>query len=199
MELRLATFTAVDYACNEFHYAKRTPLKAIAFNVYNSNKEWCGVIVYGYGANKSIAEIYDKWQGQVLELVRVALNGKQESTSQALGISLRLLKKYCPMVDMVVSYADLDQEHTGIIYQATNWIYTGETTGGQRVGVIVNGKQVHNRSIPSRGWKSNIDWIRAFVDKDAEVFITKGKHKYLYCFDKKLRKRVLKEQQPYPK
>ena len=44
---------------------------------------------------------------------------KQESTSKALAISLKLVKKHCPTVKMIVSYADEGQNHKGIIYQAT--------------------------------------------------------------------------------
>ena len=60
-----------------------------------------------------------------MELVRVALNGKQEKTGSAVAKSLWLLKKKAPVVRLVVSYADSEQGHSGIIYQATNWIYTG--------------------------------------------------------------------------
>jgi hypothetical protein len=27
--------------------------------------------------------------------------------------------------DIVVSYAEIEAGHTGVVYQATNWIYTG--------------------------------------------------------------------------
>lgn len=199
MKLTIASHKAVEYACLKFHYAKTVPIKLIAFNVYNDNNEWCGVIVYGSGANAQISQPYDKWQGQVIELVRVALNGKQECTSKAVALSLKLLHKYCPMVDLVVSYADMDQEHYGTIYQATNFIYTGETTVGKKVAFIVNGKRMHNRSIQGKGWKDNLLWLRENIDKQAKEFITKGKRKYLYSFDKKLSKRIELLKEEYPK
>lgn len=199
MKLTIASHKAVEYACLKFHYAKTVPIKLIAFNVYNDNNEWCGVIVYGSGANAQISQPYDKWQGQVIELVRVALNGKQECTSKAVALSLKLLHKYCPMVDLVVSYADMDQEHYGTIYQATNFIYTGETTVGKKVAFIVNGKRMHNRSIQGKGWKANLLWLRENIDKQAKEFITKGKRKYLYSFDKKLSKRIELLKEEYPK
>ena len=199
MKLTIASHKAVEYACLKFHYAKTVPIKLIAFNVYNDNNEWCGVIVYGSGANAQISQPYDKWQGQVIELVRVALNGKQECTSKAVALSLKLLHKYCPMVDLVVSYADMDKEHYGTIYQATNFIYTGETTVGKKVAFIVNGKRMHNRSIQGKGWKDNLLWLRENIDKQAKELITKGKRKYLYSFDKKLSKRIELLKEEYPK
>lgn len=103
------------------------------------------------------------------------------------------------MVDLVVSYADMDQEHYGTIYQATNFIYTGETTVGKKVAFIVNGKRMHNRSIQGKGWKANLLWLRENIDKQAKEFITKGKRKYLYSFDKKLSKRIELLKEEYPK
>ena len=90
--LTLANPDAIRYACMNYHYAERVPINAISFNVYQDGV-WCGVIMYGYGANPYIAENYGKWQGQVLELVRVALNGKQNTTSECLAVSLKMLKK----------------------------------------------------------------------------------------------------------
>lgn len=37
------------------------------------------------------------------------------------------------------------------------------------------------------------------VDKHAQKLTAKGKHKYIFCFDKKLRKKYLKQSLPYPK
>jgi len=196
--LTLANSNAVKYACMNYHYAKRVPISTVAFNVYE-DEEWCGVIVYGYGANPHIAEIYDKWPGQVLELVRVALNGKQKTTSECVALSLKKLKKYCPLVDLVVSYADVDQGHKGIIYQATNWIYVGLMNEGAKSDFIIKGKSIHPRSVGAKGWKVSLEWIRANVDKNATQNITKGKHKYIYPMNKKIRKKVKELAQEYPK
>ena len=134
MRISKATFIACEYACINFHYAKRTPVINCAFNIFNDDDEWCGVIIYGSGATPHLASPYDKWQGQVLELVRVALNGKQGhgNTSKAVSLTLRRLKEYRPWCDLVVSYADLDQNHVGTLYQATNWVYTGVVNADTR-------------------------------------------------------------------
>ena len=96
MRLEKASHKAIKYACLKFHYAKRVPVARIAYSVFNNNNEWCGVIVYGSGAGSTVAQGYGLKQGQCCELVRVALNGKQEQTSKALAISLKLIKKECP-------------------------------------------------------------------------------------------------------
>lgn len=198
IRLSLANINSVRYACMKFHYAKRLPIISVAFNVYEDDI-WCGVIAYGYGANPHIASIYDKWQGQVLELVRVALNGKQNTTSECLALSLKELKKYCPLIDLVVSYADSDQDHIGIIYQATNWIYVGLMNEGTKSDFIIRGKSMHPRSVGTRGWKVSLEWIKTNIDRNATQNITKGKHKYIYPLNKKMRKKVESLGLEYPK
>lgn len=201
MRLSIATPKAIRYACTQFHYAKSVPSVQYGFNVFNDSDEWCGVICYGNGATVNIGKPFGMCQGEILELVRVALNGKQGhgKTSEAVAASLRKLHELCPLVRMIVSYADCDQDHTGIIYQATNWIYLGRCNEGQRSAFIIRGKKTHPRTIGSMGGVQSIEWVRSHIDENAEVFYTKGKEKYIYCFDKRLRKQWQKQAKPYPK
>lgn len=199
MRLSIATREAVIFACRNFHYSGSFPAVKYGFNVFNDFGEWCGVIVYGTGANNHIASPYGLWQGEVLELVRVALNGKQETTSQCVAASLKELRRIDPVVRMVVSYADIDQNHVGTIYQATNWIYEGVVNRNARSAFVIHGAKVHPKTCYSRGWKQSLPWLRENIDPEADVFITRGKHKYLYPFDKKMRKRLLTRSKPYPK
>lgn len=199
MRLSIATREAVNFACRNFHYSGSMPIVKYAFNVFNDSGEWCGVIVYGSGANNHIASPYGLWQGEVLELVRVALNGKHETTSQCVAASLKELHRIDPIVRMVVSYADIDQNHVGTIYQATNWIYEGVVNKNTRSAFIIHGVKTHPKTCYSRGWAQSLPWLRENIDPNADVFITRGKHKYLYPFDKKIRRRLLPLSKPYPK
>ena len=201
MRISKATPEGIRYSCINYHYAKAVPTVKQGFNVWNDNNEWCGVILYGTGANMNIASPYDKWQGQVLELVRVALNGKQGhgNTSMAVAMTLKAMKKMFPWVDLIVSYADADQEHIGTLYQATNWIYTGLMNEGGRGAFIIHGKKMHPKTVYSKGWKESVLWLRENVDPEATEFITKGKHKYLYPMTKEMRKRIQVLSEPYLK
>lgn len=202
IRINKATPQGIRYACLHFHYAKKVPSVKQGFNVYNDKNEWCGVICYGVGANLQIAKPYDKWQGQVLELVRVALNGKQGhgNTSAAVAMSLKAMKKMYPWVDLIISYADMDQEHFGTLYQATNWIYTGLKNANTKGGAyIIFGKKMHGRSVAHKGWKQSYLWLKEHVDPNVEEVVTKGKHKYLYPMNKQTRKRIQILSVPYPK
>lgn len=200
MRLGIATHKAVRYACMVFHYARSVPMAQCSFSVFNGKGEWCGVIVYSLGANQHQGKKYGLVQGQVCELVRVALNGKQESTSKALAISLKLLRKANPLLQIVVSYADCDQEHAGTIYQATNWIYEGKVElNGGTPKFKVHGKVTHGRTIAKRGWVQNIDWVRKYKDPNAELVYTTGKHRYVFPLTNEMKAKCQPNAQPYPK
>lgn len=207
MKLELASYKAIKYACLNFHYAKSVPVNTIGFSVFNSKNEWSGVVLYGTGANNNIANTYELKQGQVIELVRMALNGKQESTSKALSISLKLVKKLVPMAKLIVSYADKDQEHTGVIYQATNWFYVGTSMENKTDSSwVINGKRYHGRIISDwvkqKGGLNGLsrkDFLNKYYDKNAFEFITKGKLKYIYPLYNSMLPLCNKLKKDYPK
>jgi hypothetical protein len=189
MRLEIASTKAVRYALLNFHYAKTIPSVQSSFSIFNQKNEWCGVICYSIGANKSIGTFANLRQGEVCELVRVALNGKQESTSQALSISLRLLSKKNPLIKLVVSYADSEQGHLGIIYQATNWYYLCTSRRVHHVN-IRTGKRMHNRGYSELPKDKKKDY------KNTDVY---DKYKYAYPLTNEMRELCEKLKKPYPK
>lgn len=210
MRLSVANAAAIKFACMKFHYAKCVPVNPIGFNVYNDADEWCGVILYSLGATPRIGSEYNLGCGEVVELTRVALNGKQGNgrTSQAVSMSLKMLKEKCPLIRLVVSFADCDQSHLGTIYQATNWIFTGTKNNGDRGAFVVHGKKMHPKSVYSHwvtidGKKCHcpqtLDAVRRYLDPNATIFYTQGKRKYLMPLDKKMRKKIIPLAKPYPK
>lgn len=199
MKLTNASTQAIRYACQNFHYSGSMPSVQYGFNVYNDADEWCGVVCFGGGACPRIGLPYGLCQGEVLELVRVALNGKQLATSQCVAGALRELHRQDPVVRLVVSYADIDQGHTGTIYQATNWIYEGVKNAGQRAAFVIHGRKMHPKTVYSYGWRQSVEWLRENIDPGASMLRTAGKHKYLYCFDRKLARKLRQRAQPYPK
>lgn len=197
MRIEKASYQAIKYACLKYHYAKAVPQVRLGYSVFNNADEWCGVILFSNGSNQHIASSFDLVQGQVVELVRVALNGKQECTSQALGMALRALSKDAPALKLIISYADRNQNHIGTIYQATNWYYLGEFASER--GIKLNGKLIHRRSVNAKYGTSNMEWIRTHVDPNAEVITGQTKIKYVFPLDKKLVKKIQSMSKPYPK
>ena len=197
MRLRHATPQEIRYACLNFHYAKAVPACKWSYSVFTDDGKWCGVIVYSSGASPQIGKPYGLFQGEVLELVRVALNGRQKATSEAVSASLRMVRKDARNVKMIVSYADTEQGHLGTIYQATNWKYVGVSKG--HAYYVVNGKRLHSKTVTAKGWRQSEKWLRENVDKSAKVVRGGDKHKYLFIFDKKLQRRLEGSFLPYPK
>lgn len=201
IELKRATPEAVRFACMNFHYAKRVPQAKWAYNVYEDG-EWCGVVVFGFGAQHNIATGIGYDYGEVCELERVALNGKQKFTSQVVSECLKRLHHDAKQIKDVVSYADANQNHLGIIYQATNWIYIGDTaktSGSKPDAYLIHGKKMHPRSVGARGYRQSISWLRENVDPNAKEIWGKPKFKYIFVFDKKQRKAWQQKALPYPK
>lgn len=182
MRLTKANSKAIKYAIMHWHYSRSVPSVSLAYNVYNDNDEWCGVVAYGIGANNNIAKAYNLGQGEVVELVRVALNGKQKTTSQAVAISLKLLKKDAPLVKLVVSYADTAQGHEGTIYKASNWDYVGDSMAESAIDPA-DGKVKHTRTLHS---------IYGSV-KGFERVKDKPKKKFVYYIDKTLKGKIKKD------
>lgn len=203
MRLTKATEKAIKYACLHFHYAKCVPVNALGYNVYNHADEWCGCILYARGANRTIGVDYQTVMGGALELVRVALNGKQECTSQAVAMSLKQLKKDCPFCRLVISYADIDQKHLGTIYQATNWIYVGDSIVGESHSFILNGQKRHERNLKKTvnkmGLVATDENIRKVFGDGTVRFYSEGKRKYLFPLDKEMKKLIEPLRKPYPK
>lgn len=167
------------------------------------DNEFKGVIVYGLGASPQIGKPYNLKQGQICELVRVALKTHTNPVSQMLALTFKELKKVSKELKLIVSYADMAENHHGGIYQATNWIYEGIKTQGEVCSFVINGKKTHLKTVSDqlsrKGLAATFSNIRKHIDPKAEKIIAKGKHKYLMPLNKNLKKELQKLHKPYPK
>lgn len=140
------------YAVEHWHYSHVCPLYTHAYSFFTPDSQFIGCVLFGHGATCNIGKPYGLEQSQIYELVRVALNGKQGhgQTSRIVAAAMRqFIKDVGPSLQMIISYSDQDQGHQGIIYQATNWIYTGESGMFRDGYVLSSGRMVRRRSIVS--------------------------------------------------
>lgn len=106
------------------HYLHRKSPATWCFGAY-FERELLGVCVIGkpasYTATKGVCG--ENKKSDVYELNRLWLDDvcPKNSESRFIGWVLRQL----PKGTVLISYADTDQNHIGIIYRATNWVYTG--------------------------------------------------------------------------
>jgi len=130
------------------HYAHRLPSISWAFGLYDASLILQGVCTFGIPASNSLCEgICGKlYKQSVLELNRLCLDDScpKNSASILIARSIKLL----PKEKILVSYSDTGMSHTGYIYQATNWLYTGITK--ERTD-IATGEGKHSRHYEKGG------------------------------------------------
>lgn len=196
MNLRLdwATYKSAEYACTHWHYSKTIPRTRLNKIGVWENKKFTGVIIYSMGACNNLVKPYGLGKNEGCELTRIALRGHQNSVSKMISISLKMLKSHNLNLRLVVSFADPYQGHNGTVYQAGNWIYTGETAPTV-VYKDMEGKLWHPRNVGKDLNKVAIQRKRSQCKKTKRP----GKYRYLYPLDKAMRKQIEPLAQPYPK
>ena len=194
---------AASYATRCWHYSKSMPIGKTAKLGIWENGDFIGAIVFAYGANTNIGKPFNLRQTQIVELCRIAMARHKSPVSRNLSIALKMIAKRYPGLELIVSYADCDQSHLGIIYQASNWTYLGcvDSNHSDHPSFRVRGKVLHPRQVYSlwgRGAQS-LKWLRANIDPNVEYVYTLGKHKYAYPMNKRMRKTLCNLATPYPK
>lgn len=107
------------------HYAHRLPSISYAYGLFE-NGELIGCCTFGSPASPSLVKgvCGGQFMKQVVELNRLVLKyNRKNEASYLVSRALKLL----PKPKVVVSYADTKQSHVGIVYQATNFLFTGTT------------------------------------------------------------------------
>ncbi len=199
LRLDFCSHEAAKHAVRRWHYSRKMPAaKLVRIGVWEE-KRFVGAILYGCGANRHLARPFGLESTGACELVRVALApGRKHPTSKCVAISLRLLRRQSPGLQVVVSYADTKQGHLGIIYQATNWLFVGASA---QPYLKVRGKIEHPRTLYDRYGPQgqSVPWLRQHVDPRAERVKMLPKLKYVWPFDVALRAKLSEIAQPYPK
>lgn len=148
------------------HYAKRLCSVSYAFGLY-INKMIEGVITFGMPPSSTLAEsICGKEYAQyVLELNRLIINDNlpKNTLSQFVSKSINLLQK--PKI--IVSFADPNMNHSGYIYQATNFIYTGQSSNVFQY-IDKDNKEFHFRNIGhyQKNNKLNVSLVKRRKNED---------------------------------
>ena len=88
-----------------------------------------GVLQWGYALNPARAGkiVEGTVQGQYMELNRMWLSddAPRNSESRAISYSLKYIRRACPSVAWVQSYADERCQGLGVVYQACSFLYLG--------------------------------------------------------------------------
>ncbi len=156
-----------------------------------------GAVVFTSGPRQGFLLLAAARPQEVSELARLWLSDAlpPNSESRVLGIILRTLRQTTPW-KLLLSYADPAAGHVGTIYQATGWVYLGQTEPNTYVR-LADGEVHHPRSIYTRFGSNNVGHLRATGVSATRVPVA-GKHRYAYFLDPSWRWRLRGHAQPYP-
>jgi len=184
--------TAMDLVV-ENHYLHRKAPCSFAFGLFcNTCNKIVGVVVYGTPSSSSlrggICGLDEK--DNVIELTRLWIqDGTPKNTESFLiGNTIGKVNK-----EIIVSYAEIQQGHLGIVYQATNWIYTG--LSAKRTNWTIEGINKHCQTIAD---KYTAVEIRAKYGNKFSLVDRPRKHRYVYFNCKSKRKKELLGKLKYP-
>lgn len=184
-----------DFLLN-IHYAKRIPSISYAFGLYKS-EELVGIITYGTPASSALRRgiAGESNITKVLELNRLCLKyNKKNEASLLVSRSLKML----PKPKIIVSYADTEQGHEGIVYQACSFYYSG--LSAKRTDWKVRGMEhLHGMTIADqfRGVPNRAKAIREHYGDAFYLKERSRKHRYIYLIGTKKEVKKLKSELKY--
>ena len=120
-----------------------------SFKLIDEENNLVGAMVSGGLGMANAWKKYAKRPEEVIELRRLVLidDTKRNAESYFIGASLRWLKKNTD-ISTVISYADPNNGHVGIVYKASNFERLGETAKGKVIKY--NGRTFHDKAIRSK-------------------------------------------------
>jgi len=173
----------------DIHYAKRMPSISYAYGLFKNNN-LIGMVSYGSPPSPALCKgiAGEENKGLVIELNRLVLKDNQKNQASILiGASFKLL----PRPKIIVSYADTEQEHIGVVYQATNFIYTGLSDKRKEWRII--GTNTHSKTVCE---SYTLQERKSQPDKFEQVDRPR-KHRYIYFLGSKNEKKGLRKQLKY--
>ena len=174
----------------EWHYSDYVNIQAKhTFGLYRDGRfgipELIGVCVYTRPAGPSAGQSYHPdAPDKVLELRRLCLIDDTPKNSESYFVSktLKWLKLNTDW-EFVISYADQNQGHKGIIYRAANFNYLGET--GVSKSLEVDGRSMHIRTLSMLDRPYGVEINKRYKDGDPNVKIIQSLPKHIYTFNLK--------------
>lgn len=172
------------------HYSRTPSIFWAGFGLVE-NGMIVGVAVYGQPSPPIQKHAFKDRDFRLYELSRVVVQTKTKNAASFLiSHSLQMLESPCA----VVSYADMERNHCGIIYQATNWIYTGSTISHDKL-YIVDGKRTHPMTLRDMGITNPTRWAKENGIQTVKPF---EKHRYFFLVGTKGQKRKMLSALAYP-
>jgi hypothetical protein len=184
------------------HYLHRKAPCSFAFGLFDpsqnepgtlfSEGKILGVVMYGTPSSAPLRSgiCGPEEKENVLELTRLWISDEvgKNGESYLIGNSLKLVNK-----EIIVSYAEIQQGHLGVVYQATNWIYTG--LSAKRTNWDIQGNKSHSQTLADRYTSKE---LKEMLGDAFNLIERPRKHRYVYFNCNKYRKKELLAKMNYP-
>ena len=172
---------------------------------FESTDKLIGVACYGDPigrlSGQSISEELDRTE--VLELVRLFVFDGYGSNIESwfLGQTFNWLRENVPHIKALISYSDPKEGHCGTIYQATNWLYQGDSlryNDSWSFKFSEDGEWQHGRTIFPTYGTNNPSEIQKQVTSPFLIRKEPRKHRYVYILTKGGERRKLLKSIKHP-
>lgn len=186
----------------ENHYLHRRAPASFCFGLFDISGAILGTVVYGKPASPSLCKgvAGPEESSRVIELTRlwIADITPKNAESFLIGNSLKLLPAE---YDIVVSFAEIGAGHLGIVYQATNWLYTGMSDRHVEWKLDGAGNKHSRHLFDEHG---GVNGAKEFYGDRLQRLERPRKHRYVMLRGSKHRRKELREKlryevMPYPK
>jgi hypothetical protein len=182
------------------HYLHRRAPCSFAFGLFEIATQQCvGVVVYGVSASSTLLKgiCGPDEASNVYELTRLWIDDSVPKNGESflIGNTIKQLDR-----EIIVSFADSSQNHVGVVYQATNFLYTG--LSAKFKDPKVKGLEHQHHATYANGLtnaevKDKFGDLVYWVDRPR-------KHRYIYFNASKKRRKQLLDKlrykiEPYPK
>lgn len=184
------------YAVMHWHYSRKMPIgKLVKFGVWEHD-QFIGAVIFGRGANFALGKPYGLRQTEVCELVRVALRAHEAPVTEVVARAVQMLRQE-QQLRLIVSFADQAEGHLGVIYQAGNWVYLGETTPVPGYKDVATGTVHHHRVVTGKSMFGRANPM--YANPNLVKVQPPPKHRYALPLDRAMRRQLAPMARPYPK
>lgn len=193
----------------KYHYTHTKTLNKYSFGVFYDSK-LIGTIIFatpvGRRVVKSISPLLEN--GEVLEITRVFIFDGYGCNIESFSISqcIKWIKKNDTNIKVIITYADPEQGHTGIIYQSLNFLYQGNKmmlVKGWWFNFDGDSKWYHPRTVVGMYGSLKKKVLLSHHPNGYNIKELKNKHRYiLFICNKKLKYKYMSTLKhnilPYP-
>ncbi len=182
------------------HYLHRECPCSFAFGLFTKDHVNVGVIVYGVSCSSTLLKgiCGESEKNNVYELNRLWVDESvpKNGESYLIGNTIKKLDK-----EIIVSFSEIEKGHSGIVYQATNFIYCGLSSKFK--DPKVKGLEHQHHATYANGL-SMAQVKKKYGEKNVYYIDRPRKHRYVFFNAKGKRKKELVNKLsykilPYPK